>query len=654
MSMIVDWDAFFVFDLELFPNFFSFAGKFYNQPERYVFEMSSRKNQKQQLLQFLTQLQNSQSIMVGFNNLGFDYPILHKLLNNVHTYGYNEAYQHCQEIIHTAESYLNIIGIKDRIIPQLDLFKMNHFDNPSKRMSLKALEFAMRMDSVEDLPFPPGTILTPEQMDIVLEYNSHDVDATEMFLTKCKSQIDMRKDILELGTVTGDVLNYSDVKIGAEYLINKIGRTNCFTGSKPNQTFRSEIVFKDIILPSIQFRTEKYQAVLDWFKAQTYYIKSDLPSPTHEANLAGLDFHFGIGGVHASVVAKKIEADKNYTIRDIDVTSMYPSIAIANNFAPEHLGRSFSTAYEQLVIDRNNYAKGTTQNKVLKLGSNGAFGNSDNPYSCFYDPQVPRQITINGQLQILMLVEVLAMIPGLEIIQANTDGITCKLPKSVLHLFELWRADWEAKTRLKLEEAVYSKVWIADVNNYIALYESGKIKLKGKYWYPKTADDYEGNWHKDLSMVVVPKVIEQSLIHGWDLSDVLRCCVNPFDFMKRVKTPSGAKIYIGDKVQPKTVRYYVSKSGRPMVKIANPKGPIGEYKRKSKLTDEEYNRIKASIPAGTWDERIHTKNKSKYALVSTSIEEGWLVKECNRAEKFNFDDVDYDYYLEEIKKLEIK
>jgi hypothetical protein len=41
--------------------------------------------------------------------------------------------------------------------------------------------------------------------------------------------------------------------------------------------------------------------------------------------------------------------------------------------------------------------------------------------------------------------------------------------------------DWQLKTKLKLEKAVYDRMIIRDVNNYIAIYEDGNLKTKGAY-----------------------------------------------------------------------------------------------------------------------------------------------------------------------------
>lgn len=649
---------FYCYDLETYPNCFLFSGKFEGKPEIQTFEMSFRKNQRSELLSWLSYLQNSGCQMYGYNNLGFDYPIIHELLNNIHTFTYETAYQLCQQIINNQNGYgFTTIRFRDRIIPQVDLMKVNHFDNANKRTSLKSIQFAMRSASVEDLPFKPGTYLTSEQIDQMIKYNIHDITETEEFLQRCKHHIMVRKELLDNGVLSGDVLNMNDVKLGEEYLIKRIGRTKCFRGNEPRQTLRASLNFKEIVLPKIWYRTEPFNEVLDWFKKQVIYVGSEEELPKLETTLAHLPFHFGVGGVHASVEHKIFESNKDYVIRDVDVSGMYPAIAVANGFYPEHLGQEFVDAYKQLQIDRHQYKKGTTMNLILKLAGNGVFGKSDNVYSCFYDPRFPKQITINGQLQLLQLAETFSLIPGLQIIQCNTDGITVYMPRKMDDLFRFWCADWEKETGLKLEEVEGKKMWIRDVNNYLFIDTKGTIKSKGAYWYPKSPSDYWGGsgsvWHKDFSMMAVQKVIEEVLINNWNPEALLRLICDPFDFMIRYKTPANATIYIGDKEMLKTVRYYVSTKGQPMKKVSTPKGVIGEYKRKNSLQDSVYNKVLLEIGSGVWDERIHTKNKSKYEEIVTSIEAGRLVKCCNKASDFCWDDVDYDYYVKEVEKLYI-
>jgi hypothetical protein len=650
-------DLFYTYDIETYPNFFCFGGKFKGDDRLYQFEISTRKNELPQLLSHISYLHNANVIGVGYNSLPFDYPITHWILNNQHTATVEAIYLEAQRVIeinNARRGWGAVIRYSERAFRQLDLMKLHHFDNIVKATSLKALQFAMRSESLEDLPIKPGTHLTFEQMDKLLSYNGHDIFETEKFLIESEEPIRIRQELIASGTLKGDLLNWSDVKLGTEYLVNKIGKQKCYDGGQAKQTIRTEVPFQSIILPKIYYRTENYQAVLDWFKQQTLWMKSGT-TPKLETTLADLQFHFGVGGVHASVESKYFETTSTHVIKDIDVGGMYPAVAVANGFAPEHLGRDFTLAYKQLRADRAQYKKGTVMNLVLKLAGNGVFGNSNNDFSVFHDPKFTFSITVNGQLQLLQLVESLSLIPGIKLIQVNTDGITALVPREVEHLFELWKSEWERETGLQLEEAEYQRMWIRDVNNYLAIDTKGKIKRKGAYWYPVEKSDMWGssgsNWNKDFSNLASIKAVEQCLVDRLRAEDAIRLISNPFDFLIRYKTPGGSQLYIGNQPQLRTVRYYVSKSGSQMYKISKPKGEIGDWKRRNSLTDAEFYKIKASIPKGQWDERIYTKNKSKYEEVRTSIESGRKVKECNHIRNFDWNDVDYDYYINETKKL---
>jgi len=645
------------FDIETYASIFLLVGKIEETGRIDVFEISRRKNQRTELLSYLNFLKNSGYHMVGYNNLGFDYPIIHSLLSDPYTWvDHRKAYLMSQEIINKQQYGLTQIWLNDRLIPQIDLMKVHHFDNDARRTPLKSLQVAMRLPDVVDLPYDfHAPDLTDAQMDEVIAYCVHDVEATEAFLKRSKHLIEMREEILKSGALTGDVLNYSEVKIGTEFLIARIGRQKCFAGGKPRQTMRHMIPFKDILLPKINFRTEPYQAVHNWFLSQTVNMTTK-KRPHLETKLAGLDFTFGVGGVHASVKSKVYRSNKTHIIKDIDVGGMYVAVAVMNKFAPEHLGQSFVEAYTALKKDRAMYPKSSLMNLLLKLAGNGAYGNSNNPYSPFYDPKYMFTVTTNGQLQLLQLVEVLSAIPGLEIIQANTDGITVYMPRELEQFFDVWCRDWEKQTALTLEGVDYKSMWIRDVNSYIAMTFDGKVKRKGCYFYPEKEKDYDGSgsgsiWNKDFSNLVAQKAAERVMLDGWSVRDAVRLCTNPYDFMLRYKAQGGAKVFIGDKEQSKTTRYYVSTAGEKAYKLAKPKGEIGTFKRRNSISDEFYAKVLAEIPQGAWDARIHTKNKSINTEVRTGIESGRLVRNCNRALDFRWDDLDWSYYENEVEKL---
>ena len=638
-----------VFDIETYPNIFTFCGYDYENKTWFLYELSDRKDEKEQLIQCLEYYANLGYYFVGYNNIGFDYPIIHNLLLDPNNFNYTRAAQLAHQIIFNRDSF-KTIWHNERKLKQIDLYKINHFDNKAKVTSLKALQVAMRSVSVEDLPFDIRP-LNNEEKDVLIKYNFHDVAETVKFLEKNMHLIQNRKDILDSGMLTGDVLNMSDVKIGVEFLINSIGRDKCYTEDRqPRQTVLQSVDIKNVILPKIEFTIPEFGEVLEWYKGKTWYSYKDNDIKLSKT-INDFTYDFGVGGIHGSVDNKKFVANDNWEIIDLDVASLYPSIAIANRFYPMHLGESFVEKYFNLKQERFKHAKGTALNAMFKLALNGAYGNSNNPYSPFYDPSFMLKITVNGQLQLFQLAEKLFLLPNVHPIQINTDGLTVYAHKSMRPWINILKSQWEADTGLELEEANYSRMWVRDVNSYLALTTKGKFKAKGAYWYPEDWKDYDGWWNKDYSAMVVQKAARLALVNDLNPAMSVPLITNPHDFMLRYKTPSGAQLYVGDKPTTKTVRYYVSKTGEPMFKSAKPKGKIGDWKRKNSLTDEYFNSVLKTIPEGQWDERIHTANKSKYDTVKTRIEANQLVKVCNNVLDFNGADVNFDYYIKETEKL---
>src|SRR5690606_10099285 len=124
------------------------------------------------LYTFIHELASRKAVMVGFNSVGFDYPVLHHCMTTGNLTAAN-AYTKAQAIIDNQgddDRWVHMVWASDMIVPQLDLYKIHHFDNRAKSTGLKALEFAMRSESIEDLPFPVGVDLTDEQIDTLITY----------------------------------------------------------------------------------------------------------------------------------------------------------------------------------------------------------------------------------------------------------------------------------------------------------------------------------------------------------------------------------------------------------------------------------------------------------------------------------------------------
>lgn len=639
------------YDLETYPNIFTSCFLLEDSDQYFIFELSDRKNQIPELINFLYYLKQHNVKMQGYNNVKFDNEILEYILRNPYGLTALILHQLANQIIKSQDSAqpYRPTWYENRTLTQIDLMAINGFDRKARRTSLKHLQFNMRCESVEDLPFPLRD-LTFEEMDTLTLYMVHDTFTTRQFGRLNKPAIAMRMDLMTLKTIDGDALNMADQSIGEKYIEKQLGKNKTRYKGKPIQTHRSEINFKTVVLPNCYFKNSEYDQVLQWYKS-LIIRPSKKTKPKFKTEINGVEYKFGLGGIHGSVKKSSFHSNDEYEIIDIDVSGMYPAIAIVNKFYPEHLGEQFVKIYAEIPKQRKIHGKKTSLGKLFKLAANAVFGKSGDLWSFLFDLLFLYRITINGQLQLWRLVESLNGIPKLKIIQANTDGITAYVPKDLMWLFDDIKDKWQIEVGLELEEVRYKSMWVRDVNNYLSLKYDGSTKGKGAYFYPKTMDDYEGFWYKDYSMMVVPKCTEYCLINNVKPEDVIRCFVDKFDYMILHKSSKSIKVTLNGDIQPKTLRCYISKAGGDLVKHMDAKGPIGEWKRRNGIDDEYYNSVKSELAEGEWDERIHTSNRSKYDLRESSLEKGYLVKQCQHVKQFDWGDLDYEYYICEVNKL---
>jgi len=602
----------FVYDLETFPNVFTMAVEHAEAPLLWYFEISPWRNDSRAIVEFCQALAQQGARMVGFNNVGFDYPVLHTLLR-MGSADADTLYRKAQAIISTQggddDRWLHQVKPTDCVVPQVDLFKIHHFDNRARATSLKALEFNMRADSIQDLPFPVGTVLTREQALVLRRYNQHDVAQTKAFYHHSLDMIGFRSELTR--TYGRDFTNHNDTKIGKDYFVMELERAGvaCYEfgpdGRTPRQTPRPVIHLRDAILPWIAFQHPKFTRVLNWLKAQTITetkgVFNDLT-----ANIDGFTFVFGLGGIHGSLKSTVVESDNESVIVDLDVTSYYPNLAITNGFHPAHLGKEFVSIYKQLFEQRKQYPKKSAQSAMLKLALNGVYGDSNNKFSVFYDPLFTMSITLNGQLLLCLLAERLLAVNGLQLVQVNTDGVTVRVPRRDLEALDMVCEGWCQLTGLNLERVRYRRMFLRDVNNYIGEYEDGSVKRKGAY-------EWNVGWHQNAGGLVIPKVAEKVLLEGAPIRETVAAWPDMHDFMLRAKVPRGSYLQWGEGQVQNTTRYYIAKGGRALTKWMPP-----------------------------------LKGKTEWRQIG--VASGWNVQVCNDIKDATLP-VDVDYYVNEIKKL---
>jgi len=246
------------------------------------------------------------------------------------------------------------------------------------------------------------------------------------------------------------------------------------------------------------------------------------------------------------------------------------------------------------------------ENAMLKLALNGVYGDSNSEHSVFYDPQFTMSITLNGQLLLCLLAEALFEIEGIQLVQVNTDGLTVRVRRSDVLRVERVKADWQMRTKLQLEQALYKAMFVRDVNNYIGLFSDGTTKRKGAY-------EWKADWHQNAGALVVPKVAEKVLVENAPIRETVENWPDRMDFMLRTKVPRSSYLQWGAGRVQNVTRYYIAKGGQPLTKWMPP-----------------------------------LKGKTEWRKIG--VESGWNVQVCNDIADGTLP-IDYDYYVERVEKL---
>ena len=247
-----DW----VFDIEFYQNFFCVNFKsFPDGKVKKTFEISSRRDQRHELIAFLLQTDGhyvKEIRIIGFNNVGYDYPVLHMLIENPEISLLIWWKKVQREIFNERKG---MVWDNQRHVFQIDLFKINHYDNMAKSASLKWLEFTKKWYKVQDLPIAFDQVIEEHQMDSLINYCWNDVDFTFELAHDSWNAVKFRENMSKV--LGRNVMDYSDVRIG-EFLNQKkyeelSGKK--YRDFKEGRTFRKNYKMDDIIPSCVNFQT---------------------------------------------------------------------------------------------------------------------------------------------------------------------------------------------------------------------------------------------------------------------------------------------------------------------------------------------------------------------------------------------------------------
>lgn len=442
--------------------------------------------------------------------------------------------------------FYKLYGLQAPNIDHIDLIEVAPGD-----LSLKLYGGRLHTKQMQDLPYPPGTVLTREQMVEVRDYCGNDLVNTWDLANDLKPQIDLRRKMsVQYGV---DLRSKSDAQIAEAVLKAEV---TAMTGLVPKKKPIRYTSFYYVAPEYIRFRTPVLQEALQIVTSERMVIKEsghvELPSAIKDLTitLGGTTYNVGIGGLHSQESSVMHLADEHTLLVDRDVTSYYPNLMLNMGLDPAAFGGHFPGIYRG-VLDRRVEAKRQGNSVVadaLKITLNGTFGKTSSKYSILYDPEKMVATTLTGQLSILMLIEWLELY-GIPVVSANTDGIVVKCPVVKKAALDKIVAKWEQVCNLGTEETQYSALYSRDVNNYIAVTTKGKIKTKGIF--------AKMGLHKNPQNQICSDAVVAFVTKGTPVEETIRGCTDIRRFITLRNVQGGA--HKDGFVLGKAIRWYYAK-----------------------------------------------------------------------------------------------
>lgn len=456
-----------------------------------------------------------------------------------------------------------------------------------------------------------------EYIPDMLHYNLNDVFIVAEIVRLKPDEIKSRYAVSASYEV--DVLNSSRSNM-ADVLFQKFYTK--FSGIpydrwKDGRTERKAMSIGKIIFDCVRFKNPQLQELLAKLrKTVVYRVNKD--SLQEEIVIGKTVYNLATGGLHSKDIPMEIWSttewngvyrsstggiiDKSaigntrkFTIKHADVSSYYPSIMAFYGVAPAHMIKSAFRNLIQWMKDTRVTVKHSDEAVVdgiprdvlalvLKIVINSIYGKFGFENGPLYDRLATLQVTINGQLMLLMLCEELEG-NGIPIVSANTDGLMVKVYEDKEEDFNRIVDWWQKTTGMSMDADVLHCLIARDVNNYIAQFrvkdkKTGELKLEDELKGTFNPLMYLNDLQKGYSMPIVSKAVYDYFINHVPVMDTLKAATNILDFCMTQNVGKNFHIIqrrvinneIVDKVYQRYVRFYVANNGHVLMKVHNISG----------------------------------------------------------------------------------
>lgn len=414
----------------------------------------------------------------------------------------------------------------------LNKFPIIVYDTMVFGRSLKQLEAFMGHDIQEtSVPFDIDRKLTPQEIQESINYCKHDVYETFYVFVETKQTYETNLEIVKQYNLGLEAISRTQTQLTAMVLgANKRNYDDEFDISIPD----------NLQLGKYEFLKKHY---LDWSKT------GDYDGMELEVEIAGVPHTLGVGGLHGAV--KKHHGEGLYILADVG--SYYPSLMIEYDFHSRSIGEYGKKKFEEIYDTRMTlkHEGKKKEQEPYKLILNKTFGGLKDRYNALYDPVQANNICISGQLFLVDLIDKTEDIS--EIYQSNTDGILFRVDYRYKDELIKRCEEWSKRTRMKLEYEEYSKVIQRDVNNYIVVSKSGKVKRKGavvKFLSPM-----------DNDLPIVNRAVVDYFVNGISPEKTVSDSNRLVDFQKVVKVSNKYEFahHNGKVLNEKVHRVFASK-----------------------------------------------------------------------------------------------
>lgn len=607
------------FDIEVFPNFFM-AHFRHGEKRHHTFIVHKKRDDRAALFKFL---RDSGKVFAGYNNFGYDEIIIKWMLSHPECTT-QEIYECSKLLIESPRTPDNLFRLQYGKAPwaySIDLFQLLNKKGSLKEWmcregAIKVVESAASF--TEDLP--------DHLVEQVINYCINDTYETQRILAKNWHLVIIRDGLDRTYNLGSRVYVQGDAGLAQAVFMklhkdrssewaSKVRDKAAVTSDNKSRKWQ----LSELISPRVKFTTVEFKQMLETVR-EAYVVgdKTGTKWQFEDKNIAAAwelgdkAYKLGVGGLHSVDGPAVFTSSETHPIIDLDVTSYYPSIIIEENLYPEQIGPYFVDDMRGLR-DTRVKAKETGDkltNEMLKIVINSTFGKLNDAHSPLRSIPNAMRVTVNGQLELLMLVEMLH-VKGATILSTNTDGVTIRWHKNnVRDELPIIIDKWQKATGHALEKAYFSKYCRRDVNSYIALKPpdkknpAGEVKYKGDFNpYPLT-----GKWDG----FVIKAACEKLLLHNIPPLETVRACKKATDFLFYQRVQNGGHVLYGEEHLGKIVRWYVSTKGKQLYRF-NP------------------NETRAKIPSGA------------NAMLAMDITD-WDV--------FGIpEDVDYEYYAAQAVEL---